>query len=624
MTVQAAEKRTLVDAARNASSYAAEAEGPGWGHLPALGLIGACGLLLVACAYTAGRADLPVGTLLRWIGLLLLFVPTAFRLLSPAAARRERIGLLVVLAMNFYLVKVLYSPLEFRFSDEFQHWRSTDDIMQTGRLFQFQHFLPTSLVYPALQNVMVALISLTGLDIFSAGIVVMGLVRLLFVLALYLFYEQALDSAYVAGIASLLYMANPHYQFLNAMFTYQAFALPILAYVLFIIARKQRTHDVGSVGLHLALLLSLVTVVISHHLTSYLLLAFLVLWTLATFWRQRKRNGLYEPHRPEIGGTTILLFVLIVTWLVYVATVTVGYLVEPVSAVASELISLTTREANPGAVFRPPQGPSWERYTSYAAVGVLLIGLALGTLQIARKHQRNALVLALGLGSFGYLGGVALRFTSGGAELAGRSFPFTFLPLAFVLAVGLAELSRLPRRPWIAQLVLVLPCIGIYLGGLTSGWPPYWARLPGPYLVEASERSIEPQGVEAAKWARSALGRNNRMATNFTNFHLMGSYGAQDPVFGTSALFFAPRIGSEQVAEIRQKELDYFVVDKRLSSMLPVRGFYFEGWEAMAQRYTEPIAPGMLAKFDGVPNVSRVFDSGDIVIYDVRTLSHGP
>lgn len=50
-------------------------------------------------------------------------------------------------------------------------------------------------------------------------------------------------------------------------------------------------------------------------------------------------------------------------------------------------------------------------------------------------------------------------------------------------------------------------------------------------------------------------------------------------------------------------------------------GFYFQMSEPGAYQHTVPIEPTALTKFNGLDNVDRIYDSGDIVIYDVRGLS---
>src|SRR5579859_4649796 len=75
-----------------------------WGWMPALSLVSAYGLLLLALADNGGRTNAPWADLLFWMGLLPLFVPIAARLLFSQPSRRERIGLLVVLGEMLYLV----------------------------------------------------------------------------------------------------------------------------------------------------------------------------------------------------------------------------------------------------------------------------------------------------------------------------------------------------------------------------------------------------------------------------------------------------------------------------------------------------------------------------------------
>jgi hypothetical protein len=65
-------------------------------------------------------------------------------------------------------------------------------------------------------------------------------------------------------------------------------------------------------------------------------------------------------------------------------------------------------------------------------------------------------------------------------------------------------------------------------------------------------------------------------------------------------------------------------VDKRLSTALPAAGFYFGFGDPHDHNYTSPPGLSALLKFDDLADVNRVFDSGNILIYDVGTLSHAP
>src|SRR5690242_6304223 len=85
-------------------------EKPGWGYLPQLSVVGAVGLLVISLGYTGTRHSLDWGSVLFWLGLLTIFVPFTIRLISADASRKERIGLVAVLGVLLYIVKVLQSP----------------------------------------------------------------------------------------------------------------------------------------------------------------------------------------------------------------------------------------------------------------------------------------------------------------------------------------------------------------------------------------------------------------------------------------------------------------------------------------------------------------------------------
>jgi hypothetical protein len=72
---------------------------------------------------------------------------------------------------------------------------------------------------------------------------------------------------------------------------------------------------------------------------------------------------------------------------------------------------------------------------------------------------------------------------------------------------------------------------------------------------------------------------------------------------------------------IRTAKVDYLLVDLRLTMARSAMGEYFETGEPGGGEI--PPAPSSFLKFDD-PRVSRVFDNGYIVIFDVRGLrDHG-
>jgi hypothetical protein len=241
------------------------------------------------------------------------------------------------------------------------------------------------------------------------------------------------------------------------------------------------------------------------------------------------------------------------------------------------------------------------------------------------RRARLLLALALALGALAYPPSLALRFTKIGAEVSSRSSEFLFLAIAFTLALWVAERWAVDREPGRLYAAFLALASVLFVGGVIVGWAP-WLRLPGSYLVVADSRSIEPEGLAAAQWARDELGPGNRLVGDRINLLLMGSYGQQRPVTSVSdglpvaQAFLSPELGAAEAAILRSGGVRFVVVDRRLSTGLPLLGVYVELGEPGTFEHATPLDPAVLAKFDGAPGVSRVFDSGDIVVYDVGSL----
>src|SRR3989441_11008921 len=101
------------------------------------------------------------------------------------------------------------------------------------------------------------------------------------ILALFMFYEQVTMSSRMAGIATMIYMTNPHFLFFDAIFRYETLALPVATFMLYILARYDA---MGSNNYRSMLFIAWVAVVVLtaiHHITDYVFFGFLALWTLA-------------------------------------------------------------------------------------------------------------------------------------------------------------------------------------------------------------------------------------------------------------------------------------------------------------------------------------------------------
>jgi hypothetical protein len=579
---------------------------------------------LIAVADTGSRGGADWAYALFWTGLLAMFVPIAARLASSRATRYERIALIVALGIGLYLVKVMVSPNIFTLTDESAHWRTAADIVRTGHLFAHNPLLPVSPFYPGLESTAAALVNVSGLPMLAAARVIIMAARLILVVALFFLYEQVTGSPRIAGIGALLYMGNPEYLLFDSQFSYESLALPMATLVVLALARRTSSRA-RRLGFTVVGLVALGTVVVTHHMTTYMLAIFLVVWTGAVILR---RNGA-PVARMGPGGAALLAIAAALSWLLYAATLTVGYLSPQLRGAVAELLRLIAGEMTGRQLFRTSAGqvaPAWERVTAFTAVALLLVGLLVGIPLLWRRYRTSPLALALLAAGLLYPASLASRLTQSGAEASNRSSGFIFVGLALVAAVGIVNLLLAKQRDWGLRHVLTIGVVVTVLtGGVIVGSPP-WARVPGSYLVGGDTRSIDAKGIAAASWARVYLGPDNRLVADRTNAALMGTYGQQRPITGYGdreyayVVFFANSFGPAEEAAIRHAGVRYIVVDLRLSTALPLIGAYYEIGEPGAKQRSTPIDRAALAKFDGVAGLNRIFDSGDIVIYDASEL----
>jgi hypothetical protein len=602
------------------------------GWFPALSIVCALGLLLSATAGSLGRIANPWSTSLFWTSVGIVVLPFGVRMIQEQVSRSERICLAITLSLALYLIKILHSPLYFTFPDEFMHWRTASDIMRTGELFQYNSLLLVSPYYPGLEALAVALAEISGLGIYEAGVISLAIARAVFTLSLFLFYELATKSARIAGLATLIYMTNPNYVFFGSQFAYETLSLPLMALGFFVALRREYVGD-GSTRTHTILLfMAFGSIIITHHLTTYALLGFLVFWTLVSWVLPVLTKRAY-PIGP--GGITLLMIVAAMGWLVWVASQTVSYLVPPFSNAAVEMFNMMMGESSSRQLFKASNGtvaPLLERATGFGSVLFLLGILPFGLWRIWMGYRTNIMVMVCACGGIAYPASLALRLSSRGAEISNRSSEFIFMPLALVLAIGIIEFKLWKKFDWFERVRLwgfPVWMTVVLMGGIIVGWAP-WARVPGPYVVAADTRSIEPQGIADAKWVAKNLGPNNRIISDRTNRLLMGSYGQQRSItsYGDGVpvayIYFAKTLRPKEQNFLRKGQVRYVIADRRVSDGLPYASGYFERGEKAGRDPDKPLDPITWMKFNEVAGVSRIFDSGDIRIHDMEAILAGP
>lgn len=588
------------------------------------------GLLLVGVADAASRAGSDVAIVPFWLGMLAIFGPATWRLLSasPRTSRRawlrlraERLAIVVVLGLGLYLVKVMVSPTALTLPDEFSHLRTLADIIRTGHLFADNPLLRISSIYPGLEAASAAVMASSHLDAFAAAVPLIAVARVTTILAIYLIALRVTGSTQAGGIAIVLYAANPSFLMFDAAYAYESLALPLALVAIW--ATLRWSDHLGRSLVDAAVALTAIgATAVTHHLTSVVLMAFLATWAIAAVVLERGRRTIWPIVLAAVVAVTASAI-----WLAVAGTLAVTYLTTIVGGGVQELVGILLGAGDAKRLFAPHAGfssPPPEVVAAWAAVGLLLLGLPLVLWHAIRRRGGSAILVTLGLLALLYPATLALRLTVAGSETSQRASEFVFLGIGVLGADWLVGPRRARLRP--PRLVAWLAVLVVVAGGIVAGEPPI-GRLPGPYHVAAEQRSIEPEGVATAMWALEVLGPDRRLVADRTNAKLLGSLGLQYPVtaanqhVATAWPMFDTSLTPADVALLQRGGIEYVVVDLRLAADIPAYAYVFEQDEPNAGNHTTPMPLPALQKWDSIPGVTRIYDSGDIVIYDIRGLA---
>lgn len=588
-------------------------------------LLVAAALLALALIDNAGRAGASDTNTLFWLPLAAMVMPAAYRLAGDEARGRERLAIIVLLGAGLYLAKVLLSPAEFTFSDELSTLRSTEDLARTSRLLTPNTLAHGFAVYPGVGLTTLSLGRIAGTPLFLAGLLAIGTVKLVILLAVYRLLLLASRSERLSSIATLIYLANPNFLFFDAEFSYESLALPLAIATLALVGVALQSRA-GAGRRRLTALAALLGVAVAptHHITSYALLAVLAAWALAVAVVRRRRPGSAGPG--PLLAVLAAVGAAVGCWLAVVGSATGGYLRPVITGAVESTWNFLTGSGVGKTPFHSggEANSHLEQALGAASVLILLVLLALGVWRLRRERPVTPLGWVLLALAVAYPGSLALRLTQAGTETSNRASEFLFIGLSIVAAGALPRarpdspaVRRIAGRLTISVVVVVL-----LAGGVVIGWPPD-SRVPGPPLIEADPRSVEPYDLAAARWAAGHLQPGSPMVADRVNGLLMSAYAHQNPLIGAvhdlpfAAIITSPWWGPTEERLLLGPHIRYVVVDRRLAGRLPALGIYVDHDETDANAHRLPLSPLAVKKFEGRPNLPRVYDNGKVAIYEV-------
>lgn len=569
----------------------------------------ALGFVLVMVSFVLSRSGTSGAEYLYWGGQTVAYASALFLLVSPHIPDGFRVGAVTLVAAGQSAVSYAYRPVVFKFPDELQHWRTAEDLLTTGQLFTPNPTLPVSPQFPALEVVTAFLIQTLHLPLFLAGMLVVTACHVVLALCVYSFYEKVTESGLVSGMATMLFFTTPHAFTFNTLFVYGAFALPF-----FVMALRYALTDggqgvtwryvVGSVA-------CIAVTVVAHPLSALITIGFLGLLAPALLLVRAPARLVVQCLAASAGG-----IVLAAAWVTLVARDAMTYLGPPILDVLTGLLSFGG-PAEETVAAPPPQSSLVERIVAVSSIPMVALLLGLGLRHVLR--WRRPVASALSLTALLYFLVLAVRVLDPrGAEMATRGLTYVVLFSGLPAAIGLLYLCG----PRMGRALPVTIWMLLVAGGLVSGWPASWERLPGKVYIAGFESGVDAGNLQLSRWAREAIGEDQRVACDMMTCAMVGSYSHQLPVGDAGDVYYAEELSPEVVQRVADLTVDFLVVNRLMTEQEPITGSYFAR-DPLSNRHTAPVDPAKVDKFAADPRVALVYDDGQYQVYDLRGLWNG-
>jgi len=590
------------------------------GQFPLVALLAALGLCLCSLADALSRATLNPSLWIFWAGLALIVSPVVYRLCSAEPSVGERTALVCLLGLALYAVKMMHDPFGLNLPDEWIHAHNAQQIVATHHLFVKNTLLSATTRYPGLEGSTSALMFLTGMSAFGAGTILVGACQITLMLGLFVLFMAVSGSARAAGLGAVAYAGNSNFLFFGDMFSYESMALPLMVVVLALVVLRINLTGRRRRALALPLMAVTVGVAVTHHLTSYLLDAVLLLLAAAPhLTRRRVRSLAITRFAWWAVGVTLV-------WLVVVASETVGYIAPTINQAFVQTLATLKGESAAHVPFSSvgsgggPTIPLDEKITSLVAVGILFVALPFGLWAIWKRHRRDPMALMFGLAGLGYFGVLGFRLSPSAWEIANRSDEYLFIGLGLVVAYAAVTWIERPRRwPWLGKSIVALAASVVMVGDTIAGYTITDILTP-PTVIRADGANLPSQTLALGQWVNQHLHGDGFAAPDADARVLLFEANARVRTANTAHVDYtlsAPSLPGVGPLHIWKKlRLPYAVVDRRQRSADNSAGYSWSVRAAGGQ--VDQLWPrGVATKFDDIP-AQRLYDSGDIDIYDLR------
>jgi hypothetical protein len=367
----------------------------------------------------------------------------------------------------------------------------------------------------------------------------------------------------------------------------------------------------------------------THHLSALGLIVTMAIMSLVVTQRAVRRRDAAVVATWISWTLTLSAAALVAVWLCWVAPKTTGYLDPYLGRAIDQFAGLAGDGGSGRTLFKQSVAPWWEQKAAFAAPVCALAAMAAAAVRLRRHRDPEPVSRCAALAMFAlgacYFPAALLILTPSGAEGARRSWAFSYLGIAIVVAPVLVALLDRAAGRWGRATTggaLLGACALMLVGNTAAGINPSY-RFPGPPIFGSDTRAVTPEVMAAADWLRDTHGRGLRILADRYSGLIFGSYGEQNPVTGsvtfpTYDLYLTQpgrRVPPTLITQLSSWNFGYLIVDRRMALEVPDIQIYFETNEPIPHDGRPAFSLGQLTKFDSTPWTIKIYDSDHIAIY---------
>ncbi len=569
--------------------------------------------LLTICYILAWHGE--VSYALFWVGMGV----SCFSLLFVVLLGRNKIHILFtlfILGLVIYSVHIYRNIDYFIARDEMHRFQVYNTIIEDGFIDKEHTTFPISAYYPGMEILISVLSKITALKPIVSAKTIAGFVHSLDLLILCLFFNNISKfSISIAGLATFIYAINPRFVLFDAQVSYETMAITLV--ILLFLLIQYKLHNQNTVGIFIISLLTLFSLIVTHHSSPYMFIFYIMITSLLIYYDKLRNKVSFKSVDTFFMLSTVATF----SWLIYVATSTIGYVAGNIIYKALHIIyagafegkgteavlSMATSyvpiyETIPKRFFFPPT------LIILCGLGVFLF-LKYYYKQHMLKFPESTALLLWSLPIF-FLSWPLTISTGFGAELGYRVWAFAFIGVAFVSSLTYYYLWNRKNRAY--KFFIVSTLIVLFISGISLGRPDI-TRLPAEKPVSLTS-FYNLDLFKAADWLRASAGKKLNVAGTEAVWDIVGGYGAQKVSLLPSAdLFLKEKIDDDFIKIV--KNFNYIVADQRITKLLYTEPGDLFHRNNISEQCRGNLPDAAIEKFNNYCGISKVYANGNIKIY---------